>query len=226
MPELAIVFLKGIVLVPITLLPIVNPVGNAPIFLSLTHATDDVAARRVARRVGINCLLLLVATLFIGSTVLRLFGISLAVVRVGGGLLVAANGWRLLHDTAADSIKAAVAASQEPGMSEAELAKRSFYPIAFPLTVGPGTISAAITLGAHMPVVGVERLAVGVASALGAGVTASVIFLCYRFAPLLVRRLGDVGTTVLLRLSAFILLCVGVQITWAGMAELIGTLLH
>ena len=133
------------------LLPITNPPGNAPIFLALTHSMDERARRAMARRVGLNCLVLLVAAAFIGNYVLAFFDISLAVVRVGGGLLVAATAWRLL---AADG----EAGGDSPGSSRAatpeEVAGRAFS-LSFPITVGPGSISIAITLGASLPASGV-----------------------------------------------------------------------
>ncbi len=116
---------------------------------------DERARRAMARRVGLNCLVLLVAAAFVGNYVLAFFDISLAVVRVGGGLLVAATAWRLL---AADG----EAGGDAPGSSRAatpeEVAGRAFYPLSFPITVGPGSISIAITLGASLPASGVPRL--------------------------------------------------------------------
>ena len=126
------------------LLPIVNPLGSAPIFLSMTADLPGRARRRLAIVVARYAFLLLTAAMLIGSYVLRIFGVSLPIVRVAGGLLVTANGWRLLND---DGGKA----SATPGPVEAwerEVARRAFYPLTFPLTVGPGSISIAITLGA------------------------------------------------------------------------------
>jgi multiple antibiotic resistance protein len=80
-----------------TLLPIVNPFGSAPIFLSMSADLPVEAQRRLANVVGRYAFLLLSGAMLVGSYVLRLFGVSLPIVRVGGGLLVCANGWRLLN---------------------------------------------------------------------------------------------------------------------------------
>lgn len=221
MGELLAAFTRGLFLVPLTLLPIINPVGVAPIYLSLLGRVDEATNRQVARRVGINAIFVLAIAMFGGAQLLGFFGISLPIVRVAGGLIVAATAWKLLNDPNADS------ATEEVGhtaRSSADVLRNSFYPLTFPFTVGPGSIAAAITLGATLSTRRVKfdtLLASHVGMAAGIVLTASIIYLCYRYAPQLVRALGSVGTTVLLRFSAFILLCVGVQIVWDGAADLV-----
>lgn len=200
------------------LLPITNPPGNAPIFLALTHGMDEGARRSMARRIGFNCLFLLLAAAFAGSHVLAFFDISLPVVRVGGGLLVAATAWRLLG--------AEGDAGAEPGgasrrYTAEEIAGRAFFPLSFPITVGPGSISIAITLGASLPQRGVTLFTTSLGLVLGIGAASLAIWLAYRYASHMVRALGPNGTAVFLRLSAFILLCIGVQICWDGLGELL-----
>jgi multiple antibiotic resistance protein len=212
--------LKATFLVPVTLLPIINPVGNASIFMAMTGGNDSLA-RRMAKQVTINCWFLLVAALLVGAYVLDFFGISLPIVRVGGGLVVAINGWRLLNDDSSDAIRATVA-EDTAELSDVEIARRSFFPISFPLTVGPGTIAASIALGAKSSPTAAQYLASIAAAVVGATLTAGVIYLCYLFAAPLLRRLGDLGTIVLMRLAAFILLCIGIEILWGGLTELLG----
>ncbi|CAL61620.1 putative multiple antibiotic resistance protein MarC [Herminiimonas arsenicoxydans] len=224
-----ILFFKAAILIPITLVPILNPFGNAAIFASLAGDIDRDAEKRLARQVAINCFVMLLGTMFIGSHVLMFFGISLPIVRIGGGILVAATGWRLLNDKGQDDIRTQVASKPREVWSEDDFKVRSFYPISFPLTVGPGTIAASITLGASAPS-RLSNLFVSIGSAaLGAAMTALVIFLCYRYANKMVRLLGRLGTMVVLRLSAFILLCIGIEIFWQGMLGLLaeaGITLH
>jgi multiple antibiotic resistance protein len=200
------------------LLPITNPPGNAPIFLSLTRSMDEHARRAMARRVGLNCLVLLVAAAYVGNYVLAFFDISLPVVRVGGGLLVAATAWRLL---AAEGEAGGDAPGSTRQASAEEVAGRAFYPLSFPITVGPGSISIAITLGASLPAHGVPRLSTSLGLLAGIWIASAAIWLAYRYASHLVRLLGASGTAVFLRLSAFILLCIGVQICWDGVSELL-----
>ncbi len=200
------------------LLPITNPPGNAPIFLALTRGMDEGARRSMARRIGLNCLFLLLAAAFAGTYILAFFDISLPVVRVGGGLLVAATAWRLLG--------AEEGGSSEPGSASRhytaeEIAGRAFFPLSFPITVGPGSISIAITLGASLPKRGVTLLTTSIGLILGIWAASLAIWLAYRYASRMVRALGPNGTAVFLRLSAFILLCIGVQICWDGLNELL-----
>ena len=79
------------------LFPIVNPIGNAPIFLALTRYCTDRERRALALRVAINGFFLLLGSLFLGSYVLEFFGITLPVLRIAGGVVVAAFGWTLLQ---------------------------------------------------------------------------------------------------------------------------------
>lgn len=216
--EILTAFAKGLLLAPAALLPIINPIGVAPMYLTLRGPVDEKTNRRVAKRVALHAGLMLLASMFVGAQVLSFFGISLPIVRVGGGLIVAAAAWKLLNDPHADKVTEAVGRTAR---APSEVLEHSFFPLTFPFTVGPGSLSAAITLGATLSFHKPAQIANAVAMAVGVGITAVAIYLGYRFAPQLVRGLGSVGTTVLLRFSAFILLCVGVQIVWDGAAELV-----
>lgn len=199
------------------LFPIVNPVGCAPIFLALTAKHSKDIRRNLAWRVAVNGFLLMLGSLFIGSHVLVFFGITLPVVRIAGGLAVASFGWRLLRD--------GVEPAQYSGAVADAHSVDAFYPLTMPLTVGPGSISVAIALGAQRPQGVTEpteiALLVGAAVA-GLAALAATIFICYRFADRMVSVLGASGINVMVRLSAFILLCIGIQIIWSGYSALAG----
>jgi multiple antibiotic resistance protein len=202
------------------LLPIVNPLGSAPIFLSMTADLPSAARRKLATAVARHAFLLLSAAMLIGTYVLRIFGVSLPIVRVAGGLLVTASGWRLLNDEAKPD--------KNPGPVEAwerEVARRAFYPLTFPLTVGPGSISIAITLGAKAQARGARTAGELIADLVGVVLVSLTVLLSYRFASRLIAYLGETGTAVFLRLSSFILLCVGVAIIWSGIVDLVQPLL-
>lgn len=208
-------FVNIFLLVYATLFPIVNPFGSAPFFLSLTDGYTSAERARMSRQIAINSFLLLLGSLFIGSHVLEFFGVSIPVVRVGGGLVVTAFAWKLLNSAATpDQAHAAQHADEEPD---------TFYPLTLPLTVGPGSISVAITLGSQRPPTSdwtqfVMQAVAAIASLVAMALT---VYFCYRFAPRLVSALGRGGTNVVVRLSAFILLCIGIQILWNGIKALV-----
>lgn len=217
--DLVYTFLKALAIVPLTLLPIINPLSGAPVFTA-TAGSDPLTAQRLAKQVAINCWFVLVVSMLVGTYVLDIFGISLPIVRIGGGLLVASAGWRMLNSQDDDSVRRAVAHSQAADLSETEIVRRSFFPITFPLTTGPGSIAAAIALGAKMPTTPALYVVGALVAIMGAGITAGVIYVVYRHAATLLARLGEVGTLVMMRLVAFILLCIGIEIMWTGWAEL------
>ena len=201
------------------LFPIVNPLGSAPIFLSLTSDCTAQERDRLARGVAFNGFWLLLGSMLFGSAILEFFGITVPVVRVAGGLLVTAMGWKLLNEGSNPPEREAV---HREGQSQH--LHDSFYPLTVPLTVGPGSISVAITLGANAAGrKGIDVLAI-VAALVGSMILALIIYLCYGFADRLARILGPTATTVFTRLSAFLLLCIGVQIMWNGISQLLSSL--
>jgi len=212
-------FVHSLLIVPLTLLPIINPLSTAPVFL-MTAGGDPANTRRLAWQVALNCWYVILGALFVGTYVLDFFGISLPIVRVGGGLLVAASGWRMLNRSEDDEVHVAVARGQAQILSPQALAQRSFFPLTFPLTTGPGTIAAAIAIGASLPREPARYLVAALVAAAGATLTVVVVYLVYRNTRRLLARLGDVGTLVMARLMAFVLLCIGIEILWTGWSEL------
>lgn len=209
-----------LILVVATLFPVVNPLGGATIFLSTTEGYPAGSRRMLARKVALYGFILLVASLFAGTYVLAFFGVSLAAVQVGGGLVVASTGWTLLNrEESPREPKARERASRE------DLLRHAFYPLTLPLTVGPGSISVAITLGANLPSLQSGEVLVEwpqvVAAILGLAVVSLMVWLMYSSAERMSRALGETGTSVVVRLSSFILLCIGVQILWNGAATLV-----
>jgi multiple antibiotic resistance protein len=216
---LALGFGKSFGFVFATLLPILNPAATAPIFLGLTEGASRSTRAVLAFRIARNMSLLMIGSMLIGSYVLGIFGISLPIVRVGGGLIVAANAWRLLNaEHATSDSRQALAEAFTPEQAN----RQAFYPLTFPISCGPGSIAAAITLGVTLidPVVtmSLARVGGGMVAVVAVGV---VMFVAFRYAQQLLRPLGETGTVVFLRMSAFILLCLGVQIIWDGVRELV-----
>ncbi|MCV0441118.1 MAG: NAAT family transporter [Hydrogenophaga sp.] len=221
--ELLLALGKSFLFVFAALLPILNPAATAPIFLGLTTGASPSTRALLARRIARNMFALMVGSMLIGSYVLDFFGISLSIVRVGGGLIVASAAWRLLNAShASEDRRTALAEAFTPEHAR----NQAFYPLTFPVSCGPGSIAAAITVGVSLHD---DRLAISLAN-MGGGVVALfaigvVLYLAFRYAQRLLRPLGEAGTMIFLRLSAFILLCLGVQIVWDGVSELLRGLL-
>jgi multiple antibiotic resistance protein len=204
-----------------SLFPIVNPIGNTPIFLSLTRGLSEHGRAAMARMVAMNSLILIVGSIFIGTHVLAFFGISLPVVQVGGGLIVTSTGWALLR-----SPKEGSGDRDDPReCNHLDYSGQSFYPLTLPLTVGPGTISVAIAVGAsriegsewHWPLIA--------GMILGSALISASIYLSYRFAERIERTVGASAMDVIIRISSFILVCIGVQILWNGLSTLLRTVM-
>lgn len=209
---------KSCLIVLTALFPIVNPLGTSPIFLRLTPGYSSQERHILSRKIALNSYVLLLVSMLIGSHILSFFGISLPVVQVGGGLIVVATGWMLLQQR------------EEPTQSQPnkrvscdEISSSAFYPLTLPLTVGPGSISVAITLGANEGLNhdSLTRLA---ATLIGTALVALTVYLSYRFAENLARLLGESAMNVIVRLSSFILVCIGVQIVWNGVKGLVDSL--
>ena len=207
-------------LVIAALFPIVDPLGNTPIFLSLTRGLTSASRARLARAIAIDGLALMVVSIFIGTYILGFFGISLPVVQVGGGLVVISTGWTLLRHDDDDAGKDA----KRP-CNDTNYMKQAFYPLTLPLTVGPGSITVAIALGANRTEGSGWYWPVIAGLLIGAGVIALTIYLSYRFAEKIAGALGEAAMNVVIRLSSFILLCIGVQIMWNGVSALLSSIL-
>jgi len=201
------------------LFPIVNPIESAPFFLAMTTGLSRADRRVLARRIAINGFLLLLGSMLLGPWLLEFFGVQLPVVRIAGGLVVTALGWKLLTQEQWSDHNAA----ELPSPAQA---KGSFYPLTMPLTVGPGSMSVAITIGSRKPAVDLylTQLALHAVGALvGLLAIGLSIYIAYRFAENLARRLGATGLEVMVRLSAFILMCIGIEIIWNGYSALTAT---
>ena len=205
--------IEATVLVVAALFPIVNPLGSAAIFVNMVGPIAASTQRLLARKIAIYSFFLLIGSLLWGVHVLTFFGIAIYAVQIGGGLVVTATGWSLLQR---DTGQAKVV---EPG--EDRILETAFYPFTLPITVGPGSISVAITLGAHLPQELHEHSLfsprVLVAAISGIVLICAIIYVCYLYARKAESLLGTSGTSVVMRLSSFILLCIGVQIIASGL---------
>jgi multiple antibiotic resistance protein len=210
---------KSLFLVVSALFPIVDPLGGAPIFLVLTREYTPETRMTLSRQIAIDSFFLMIGSYFIGTHILSFFGISLPVVQVGGGLIVISTGWAMLKQKSDDE-----PATTHRTVSSQDPLRQAFYPLTMPLTVGPGSISVAITLGANAAHYhGFSLLAVAIAAIVGSVLIAISIFLCYGFSDRLARVLGPTAMSVIMQLASFLLVCIGVQILWNGVRALLAS---
>ena len=209
---------KSTLLILTALFPIVNPLGSAPLFLSLTRYYSREQRKMLSWRIALNSIFLIVGSYFIGTHILAFFGISLPVVQVGGGLVLVSTGWAMLKQKDDDETKADVHRTVDTN----DLFQKAFYPLTLPLTVGPGSISVAITLGANEPHRAILLSMIG--AVIGSVLVAASVYLCYAFSDRLARVLGATSMSVIMRLSSFLLVCIGTQIIWNGVSALLKTL--
>jgi multiple antibiotic resistance protein len=219
-------FIKTMLMVFVPLFPVVNPIGDAPIFLALTQWYPNNVRKVLARKIAAYGFALLAGSFLFGSVLLDFFGVSIAVIQIAGGLVVAATGWSLLNQKDEDDTNG----KQSPATLEDAL-EHAFYPLTLPITVGPGCISIAITLGAHIRHQAGAGFEHGyprhfIAALTGMFLLCLLVLICYSNADRLVKRLGKSGTTIVIRLSAFILLAIGVQIMWNGLNNGLPELFH
>lgn len=206
------------------LLPLVNPLGSALMLLDVVGDLPAAIFRDLARSIAIRMTLFLLVVELIGTSILEFFGISLPVVQVAGGLVLASMGWSLLSENDR---------SAKPGSGEVEeagiksLADRVFYPLTFPLTVGPGCIVVMLTLSAHASAIHdvLRDVMAHIGISLAVVALSLTVLISYRYAPQITRRISPQTARGILRIVAFVLLCIGVQITWNGVEALIKTVM-
>jgi multiple antibiotic resistance protein len=207
--------LHAVLLIVGALLPVVNPPGNVPIFLNLTDGCDEATRRDLARHIAIYSFALLLGSMLLGSLVLRLFDLSVAALQVAGGAVVCALGWNLLH------YEPRTEGLPDPEQARQVALGRAFYPLTLPVSVDAGVIAVAITLGAHHGQTVTVTVIQIMAALIGSALIAASLLLVYRYAGRVSRWIGTKGMEVMLRLSALLVLSIGVQIVWNGLKSLI-----
>jgi multiple antibiotic resistance protein len=203
-----------------SLFSIINPVGGALIFYGFTKDFSSQDRIKLAARVGFYSLLIMFGALWAGTYVLSFFGVSLNALRIGGGTVIALSGWKLLTapDSHPDQRSHEREAAPNSGDDPMQLA---FFPLTLPFTTGPGTIAVAITIGAERPSNGVGLLAFFLGATVAALANAAIIWIAYRFADRLTVLMGATARQVIVRLTAFLLMCIGVQILVTAVGDLV-----
>ncbi len=209
--------IKIIPMIFMALFPVVNPIGTALIIFGMTRGVDDQTWKSMSRKIAFYSFLFLSFFFFFGGYILKLFGISIPVVQLSGGMVLALMGWQLLNQK--ETSKPAPEGGQDN--PRASIESKAFYPFTFPLTIGPGAMAVVLTFSAHLN--RESRLLVTVeqgAAVIGIFLMCVVVSLCYRNLKYMTKRFSAAGALALSKILAFFVLCIGVEIAWAGFKAL------
>jgi multiple antibiotic resistance protein len=210
------------------LLPLINPIGSALVFLGLVGDEPPKAFRSLARRIAINNIIFLAIIELLGAAILNFFGISLPIVQLSGGIVIAVMGWEVLNERSvgANTRNKEEECGPHEGAEIQQLEERTFYPFTFPITSGPGTLVGLLTLTAHISNrVPVQNILSHVGVFLAVVIISVLCYFCYAYAPNLAKAIPSSTAHGILRVIAFILLCIGIQIAWNGLSALLATIL-
>jgi multiple antibiotic resistance protein len=192
------------------LFPIANPIGAVPIFYSLTAADTRSERRKKAQRTAINVVLILAVFLLGGRTILEFFGISLNVLRIAGGLLVANAAWEMVT-----SRQRLTASEQQAGSEQEDI---SFTPMAIPLIAGPGSIGVTIGLATKL-----THWSDYLGCLIGIVLFGGLLYICLVLGESLLSILGRNGLGALNRVLGFFILAIAVQLIADGVISLFQT---
>ena len=205
----------------ITLFPVVNPIGSAfilnPYFDNLTRKERKNAVKKIALYAFAIC----TVTLFAGHWILQLFGLSIPVIQLAGGIMICKMGWEFLSDGNASTENKVKAAHTAEAVAFNRLQDKLFYPITFPVTTGAGTISVLFTLGARSNHEDMRDYLMNTGALIVAIIIICLlIYIFYVNTKTLVQYMGPKGENVVNRISAFLIFCVGLQIAVNGIKAL------
>lgn len=212
------------------LIPLVNPLGTSLLIVGFVGPVPLKMYRSLARRIAINIVIFFAVIELVGSAILNFFGISLPIVQVSGGLVIAAMGWSLLNQKSTDPSAPEdqkVQVAEDAENVATSLREKAFYPFTFPLTAGPGCIVVMLTLTAQATQDTITHTLIAHAGIILACVATSIlVFLFYANAPRITKAVAPSTAHGILRVIAFFLFCIGVQITWTGLSALLTPFLH
>lgn len=195
----------------IAIFPIVNPIAMSAVFLNMTEHATEMERKKLASLIASYSTLLLMGSLLIGPYLLIFFGLQPADIRVAGGLVLFSIAWKML--TQSKNMESKSLSSKEH-MGD-DIMSLAFFPLTMPITAGAGSIAIVIALATQAKNEA-NMLNQYIAIALAILATTALVYICYRYSATIFKTLGKTGGKVVSSLSAFILLAIGVSVTWSG----------
>jgi len=204
----------------IALFPVVNPLGSAfmvsPYFANL----DADQKKKAVKKITFYSFVICTVALFGGHWILEIFGLSIPVIQLGGGIMICKMGWGFISASDKSDEKETKPDKIEQGYDSIE--SKLFYPITFPLTTGAGTVSVLFTLSAHSARANITEYLVSTSAILLAIISMCIlVYVFYLNTKTIIHFLGSRGEMIINRISAFLIFCVGLQIAVSGITTLI-----
>lgn len=205
----------------VALFPVINPLGSSfivsPYFSDLSQKDKTNAVKRIAFYAFCLCLF----TLLTGHWILELFGLSIPIIQLAGGIMICKIGWDFLATSKQNDAEKPTS-GDESLSHQTEIESKLFYPITFPITTGAGTISVLITLSAHGANKNIYQYLINTGAIIIAVTGMCIlIFLCYINANRLIKYLGSQREKIVNNIMAFLIFCVGLQIAVQGITQLV-----
>lgn len=212
-------FLKIVSLTFFALFPVINPIGTSFIVRAMVVSLPESEHRKLVLRVASYTTLFLLILLVLGVYILKLFGLSISSVQIGGGLVLAAIGWRILNDDDTEHKENTDTASEIID----DVSGKEFYPMTFPITTGPGALSVILTISAHSTASSIDSTIVHyAAAAIGVVLMGVCIYYLFIYLPKLATGLSQAGLKALSKILAFVIVCIGVDILLDGINSFLG----
>lgn len=206
----------------VALFPVVNPIGSAFIVNPYLSELELHEKRKAVKKIALYALILCTIALFAGHWILELFGITIPVVQLAGGVMICKIGWEFLSSDKKEEQKPSEESGDTTRSNYALIQDKLFYPITFPITTGAGSISVLFTLSAHSANVHMQLYLVNTGAILLAIIViCSMIYFFYLNTKKIIRVIGKEGEQILNRIMAFLIFCVGLQIGITGIKALI-----
>lgn len=205
------------------LFPVINPLGNGFVVNGFFDELDEHQRKTAIQKLIINYILIGVGTLVIGHLFLLMFGLAIPVIQLGGGLLICKTAMELLGDSRAPNKTDKTETTQDSDAHKwKNIEQRIFYPITFPISIGPGSISVIFTLMASASVKG-DLFKTGLNYSIIAIVVVCMAAILYIFlsqGQKIIQKIGSSGNLIINKLVAFFTFCIGIQIALTGISQI------
>ncbi|SFN46748.1 MarC family protein [Variovorax sp. OV329] len=211
-------FIHLVFISAVALFPVVNPVGSAFVVLPYLSRLDDAGKKRAVRLITLYAFCICTVTLLVGQWILKLFGLSIPVVQLAGGIMICRSGWEMLGSGSGSSSSTKAGGGGEVlAAQHRDLDDQLFFPLTFPLTTGAGTVSVLLTLSAHGADtdLAIQALHMG-AIMVAVVVMCALVYVFYLNTQRIRNYIGSRGDAIVNRLIAFFIFCVGLQIATTG----------